>query len=156
MIFGVLYGICWAVYLGSLTYIILFKGSWDETYQFLQIIGSGNFPERRKVYLRPFESTCLFLENWEYSYARWNIFGNMLLFLPFGILMRLAWRGRKGIALTAALAFSFSIGFETIQFLYAIGEFDVDDVILNVVGAVVGYGVVSLGERCRKSFLCIG
>jgi len=138
----ILYGLCWAGYLCGLTYVVLFKASWDGMQDFLQMLGGGAFPERQKVYLRPFESTRFFLENWAYAYARWNIFGNILLFVPFGSLMGLSWRGKKGLGLTAGASFAVSLCYEIIQLLYAIGEFDVDDVMLNVVGALAGYGLM--------------
>lgn len=33
-----------------------------------------------------------------------------------------------------------------IRFFYAIGEFDVDDILLNVSGAAAGYGLIRLYE----------
>lgn len=131
--------VCWVGYLALLTYIVLFKGSWDETRSFLEMIRSGTALERRKVYLRPFESTGMFLELWEYSYARWNVMGNILLFIPFGALMRGFAKKMRGALASFGLSLSASLGFELIQLMYAIGEFDVDDIILNVFGALLGY-----------------
>lgn len=139
-----LYVVCWLVYLGLLVYIVLFKGSWDETRAFVEMVRQGTALGRRKVYLRPFESTKMFLGLWEYAYARWNVIGNILLFMPFGILTRGLWNGPKGLFCTFCLALATSSGFEIIQFLYAIGEFDVDDIILNVSGAAAGYGAANL------------
>jgi len=140
----ILYGLCWAGYLGGLTYVVLFKASWGEVGNFIRIMGGGEFPERRKVYLRLFESTMFFLQNWEYSYARMNVFGNMLLFLPFGSLSGLSWEGIRGLLLTLLFSFVVSLGYEVIQLVYSIGEFDVDDIMLNVIGALAGYGLIRL------------
>ena len=136
-----LYGCCWLGYLVLLTYIVLFKGSWDETREFLEMISSGTVLERRRVYLRPFESTRMFLGLWEYPYARWNVLGNILLFFPFGALVRGVAKRKRGMLLTLGLGFAASLCFESIQFLHAIGELDVDDILLNVLGALAGYGI---------------
>ena len=137
------YAVCWLVYLILLIYIVLFKGSWDETRNFLEMIHSGTTLERRKVYLRPFESTRMFLELWEYPYARWNVLGNILLFVPFGALMIGFAKKIRGALASLGLSLASSFGFELIQFMYGIGEFDVDDIMLNVLGALLGYILVS-------------
>lgn len=146
MLFHVIYAFCWAGYLGALTYIILFKGSLDQTFGLMQMLYRGTSAKPQKAYFHLFESTAFFIENWEYSYARWNVLGNIGLFLPFGILTGLLWRGKRGGGLTFLCSLFTSGGFETIQFLYGIGEFDVDDILLNVLGALVGYGLLRLCE----------
>ena len=147
-----MYAVCWLVYLVLLTYIVLFKGSWDETRSFLEMIHSGTTLERRKVYLRPFESTRMFLELWQYSYARWNVLGNIFLFVPFGALMIGLAKKMRGALAAFSLSFAASLGFEMIQFLYGIGEFDVDDIILNVFGAMFGYVLACFACRLAEKW----
>ncbi len=65
-----------------------------------------------------------------------NLLGNPLLFIPFGIFGSIFFNGNKKIILIAAFFFSLSI--ETSQLLFRLGEFDVDDIILNVLGAWFG------------------
>ncbi len=74
--------------------------------------------------------------------------GNIALFVPFGLLFPLVFRRRdsvKGVAL-AALAVSVSI--EILQYagrwIASARWSDVDDVIFNVAGALLGYGVLRL------------
>lgn len=58
-------------------------------------------------------------------------------------------RGEEGLErglFSTFFSFILSLGFETIQYLYAIGEFDVDDIMLNVAGAQAGYGLASLAR----------
>jgi len=147
----ILYLIVWVGYLAVLTYIVLFKGTWDNTQSFIKMLQqSEGITKRQKVYLIPFESTRIFIENWEYAYAKWNIFGNMLLFLPFGFLLGLVLHGRKGVLTTLFLGFITSFSFEIIQYLYAIGEFDVDDIMLNVLGAMFGFFLCEIINRLVK------
>lgn len=73
-----------------------------------------------------------------------NVFGNILLFIPFGFLLPLAFRrfsSSRSALLVMALT---SLLFEVIQMLMAIGHFDIDDVLLNTVGGLVGFGFFRL------------
>jgi len=65
-----------------------------------------------------------------------NLLGNVALFVPFSILLlAFGYRSTKGILLTAFLV---SLSIEVIQYSFAIGVADVDDVLLNVGGAYAG------------------
>ena len=65
--------------------------------------------------------------------------GNVLLFLPLGLLMPVLWRReRLRDALLAGLALS--LGIEVVQLV--LGRFlDVQDLLLNVLGAGLGWGL---------------
>ena len=76
-----------------------------------------------------------------------NARGNFLLFLPLGLLLPLIWRRlrlRHGIGIALAL----SVGIEIMQYVSrALGSrrlADVNDVILNVLGACLGLAIVAL------------
>lgn len=73
------------------------------------------------------------------SIGRLNLFGNILIFIPFGMLLTLALR-RSPLRLLGAAAISFaaSLALECAQALLGIGTFDVDDLILNTAGGVLG------------------
>lgn len=66
-----------------------------------------------------------------------NIFGNVLLFVPYGILIAKYVKLDKTLVVVL-LGFLTSLSVEVIQFL--IGRvFDVDDILLNVLGTLIGY-----------------
>lgn len=74
----------------------------------------------------------------------WQIFGNVILFMPLGFLLPVLSTRFRRFALTAATALSVSVSIELVQLamllmLIARRSVDVDDVILNVTGACVGY-----------------
>ncbi|MFL5480922.1 MAG: VanZ family protein [Gemmatimonadaceae bacterium] len=85
-------------------------------------------------------------------FCLYNARGNVLLFVPLGILIPLAWR-RIGFLKGILIAIAVSISVETVQyFSRAWGSYrlaDVNDVILNAVGAVIGLTLVSLLLRFR-------
>ena len=65
-----------------------------------------------------------------------NLAGNIILFVPFGILLPLAFKIEKKTILFGCLVSCF---IEAMQFAFAMGAADVDDIILNTLGAVIGY-----------------
>ncbi len=69
-----------------------------------------------------------------------NILGNILLFMPYGIAIGYYTRTKK-IRYSLLLGLILSLAIETTQFL--IGRvFDVDDIILNLVGCVLGFSLI--------------
>ena len=87
-----------------------------------------------------------------------NVLGNMIMFLPFGFFVSYYLKGEK-IHLPLALTFIASVSIELVQL--AIGRvFDVDDIILNLLGGSIGFFIYnilriigeSLPSFCRKEW----
>lgn len=80
-----------------------------------------------------------------------NLFGNVLGFVPFGfILPVISGRMRKGFLIgLSGLALSMSV--EIIQLISKVGSFDVDDMILNTLGAVLGYVLFVICNHIRRN-----
>lgn len=70
-----------------------------------------------------------------------EFFGNILAFLPFGFFLPFLFTKVKSAGLAAGWAFLLSLTVETAQFLFRVGAFDVDDLILNTVGGSIGYSI---------------
>lgn len=68
-----------------------------------------------------------------------NLVGNVIGFLPFGALVPLMFRGARKLWRTALLSFEISALVEVTQLIFHVGCFDVDDMILNTLGGVLGY-----------------
>lgn len=65
-----------------------------------------------------------------------NVIGNILLFIPFGLFLAYFYKAKCFFILIVTIIYSSLI--ETFQLL--IGRvFDIDDIILNVIGSLVGY-----------------
>ena len=73
----------------------------------------------------------------KFSYAIIQFFGNMGTFLPLGFFPALLFRG-FGTKKTLGFGLGFSLGAECCQFFLG-RHSDVDDVILNVAGVMLGY-----------------
>lgn len=75
---------------------------------------------------------------------------NIILFVPFGFLLSSCCPGRSDrviVVITYALLFSAAV--EALQYLFAIGECDLEDVLGNVLGAWVGLGLFRLYRLVR-------
>lgn len=72
---------------------------------------------------------------------------NVILLLPLGILLPIAWREFMSVGRIALFGFGFSLAIETLQILTHRAT-DVNDLILNTTGAVIGYFIVcGIAER---------
>ncbi|WP_017414939.1 VanZ family protein [Clostridium tunisiense] len=82
-----------------------------------------------------------------------NILGNIFAFSPLGFLLPLLFKRfyrLKNIFLTS---FAISLFIEVIQLVFYLGSTDVDDLILNTLGSLLGFGVLCLLKKIseRKS-----
>ena len=68
-----------------------------------------------------------------------NILGNILAFAPFGFLLPIIHKRYQSFIKIIFLSILFSLTVEVIQLFLKVGIFDVDDILLNTTGGVVGY-----------------
>lgn len=82
-----------------------------------------------------------------------NIVGNAILLLPMGILLPLLWTKFRKIGRVTLFAFLFSLGIETLQLLFTLlgNMVDVDDILLNTLGAFIGVSLYSICNRIAGS-----
>lgn len=67
-----------------------------------------------------------------------NMFGNVVAFMPFGFFIPMLSR-KRGLWKVFCFSFELTLTVETIQLLTKVGIFDVDDLMLNTLGGVLGY-----------------
>ena len=78
-----------------------------------------------------------------------NLVGNILVFVPFGFLLPI-WKKAGSFWVMLLNAVIFVLGIEVFQLFSAFGAFDVDDIILNCLGAVWGYLFYLIVEAIRR------
>ena len=114
------------------------------TFQDVSSAGSNNFVPFREIFRYNFGSR-LFIK---------NIIGNVVMFIPYGFFV--AYYGKSNNwKTTFLLVLVASLVIESTQL--AIGRvFDVDDILLNVIGGFIGYFIYKLlnklGDTCPKVF----
>lgn len=140
-----------AFYMYVLIRIILFKFYWrDMTFLMYQLqknlenpthllsqLQSGNFIPFKTIFINIHS-----LSGWhDFS----NLVGNIVAFIPFGIFLVLLSKNKRlsfigGLTLSLRL----SLCLECLQVVFSLGIFDVDDLILNTSGGLLGYGAIKL------------
>jgi glycopeptide antibiotics resistance protein len=137
------------IYLAILTKLILFKLPITLSYFIsylneLEQIGYGS------TNIIPFHTIqeYLFQDNANISTRMKNIVGNIIGFIPFGFLLPLLSTKfssfKKIFVATSCLSFTY----EGAQFMFPIfGNFDIDDLILNTLGGILGYVTLKLFKR---------
>ncbi len=122
--------ILFAVYIVFLLYFLIFSDWYGR---------SGAMQEYHYNFT-PFQEIKRF---WEYRerlgiWSAVNLFGNILIFVPFGFFEPMA-SNRRSFFGTVFDGLLVSMLVEMFQLISKVGRFDVDDLILNTLGAVIGY-----------------
>jgi glycopeptide antibiotics resistance protein len=100
--------------------------------------------------LRPGASIRAYVEQPEVRDSVKQIGGNVLLGVPFGILLPALFPRSRGLLRVSLLTALVMVMVETAQGFFVEGRaFDIDDVILNTLGALLGY--LLLGRRIGRA-----
>ena len=124
---------------------------------FGQRIGSasGSYAEQLQssVNFVPFRTIQWFLtvgektsDQYLLQHAFVNLTGNVLLFIPLGIFLPGLWKGLRSFWKLLLCLTGLILSVEMLQLLTLLGSCDIDDLILNLFGAMVGYGLWKLGR----------
>jgi len=92
--------------------------------------------------LIPFKTISRYIierEHYNVDIILHNTVGNIMIFVPLGIFLPILFKKYRSFAklLISVIVMIFAI--EIVQFFLQIGQFDIDDVILNVLGVLLGY-----------------
>ena len=79
-----------------------------------------------------------------------NLVGNVVLFLPLGFLLAENFAGLRKFYRMLPFCAVIIAGIEAAQLLTGLGSLDVDDLILNLLGASAGYGSWRFWNRIGK------
>jgi glycopeptide antibiotics resistance protein len=79
-----------------------------------------------------------------------NLLGNVVVFIPFGILIPLVRTRPISWMKISLYAIPCILFLESLQMLLHVGSFDIDDLLLNMLGIWAGYGLYQIGYRCKK------
>lgn len=78
-------------------------------------------------------------------------FMNMVLFYPAGVLAALAlpekWTSRRRLLVLCAVFALYSLSIELVQYRFCLGQAEIDDIIHNTLGAVLGHEAVTVEHR---------
>ena len=135
--------VLFVVYILFLLYFLIFS-DW---------YGRSGVMENYHYNLTPFYEIRRF---WEYReqlgvWSIFNLLGNVLIFVPLGFFKPMASKKRSFIGTVMDGAF-LSLIVEVFQLFSKMGSFDVDDLILNTSGVVLGYLIFVVCNAMRRSY----
>lgn len=81
-----------------------------------------------------------------------NILGNILAFAPYGYFLPLLNKNYRKFIPVLLLSLLFSSAVEVMQLYLRVGIFDVDDILLNTAGGVVGYILFLIWNQIYKRY----
>lgn len=79
-----------------------------------------------------------------------NLLGNVIAFVPFGMMVPVISSRQRSFFKVMGLTFLLSLSIECIQLFTRVGSFDVDDLILNTFGGVIGFCIFWLSNKIRR------
>lgn len=140
----------------SLFYVLfLYNRTFD-----LSWIAKGGFPELIKlqsdhVNLILFNTIFRYLQTMNYATGMRNIIvnigGHMLLLTPFGFFLPRLNKRFQNLVFFIFITVLIMLLIEGLQFISMSGSFDVDDALLNVIGAVIGFIFLRNPENLERT-----
>lgn len=139
--------VCWVLffsYLLMLTYFMFFSDGFGRSEYTEYRYNLTLFKEIRRFYTyRELLGMKAFLI---------NTVGNVVCFMPFGFILPIITELGKKWYNTFLLSFLMTLSIETIQLVFKVGSFDVDDMFLNTAGGAAGYIGVTALRAIRRAF----
>lgn len=108
---------------------------------FAESMGRTQAVQEYHYNLQPFKEIHRYLAYWEilglYTVFL-NLAGNILAFVPFGLFFPFLSRKNRSLWKVTLISFEVSLLVEVIQLVTKVGSCDVDDMILNTLGGLIG------------------
>lgn len=132
--------------IGLIFILFLFRARIGNQFN-LNILSKEHF---EMINIIPFKTILEFLERMSNSTINRNIvvvnlIANMLMFIPMGMALPILFNEKfNKLWKTALFVASLVLVVEIIQFVTFCGSADIDDLILNTLGCIVGYGIIKI------------
>ncbi|MFD0710455.1 VanZ family protein [Paenibacillus sp. GCM10027626] len=140
-----IYGL-FTLYIIFLLRITLFKQA--SIYNLFAAIGASE----RTVSIIPFKSIFeMISSNVSITRILENVIGNIVIFIPFGLILPVILKRESRNVILGGIIFSASI--EIIQYIFGLGSTDIDDLIFNTFGTIIGYMLFIAMKKKSKSNL---
>lgn len=137
--FKIIISISFIIYLYVLAILLFFnRTGWTEITLIDYIMLSSNFV--------PFKTISMYIQaifygNMNLDIPIKNLFGNLFMFLPMGLYLPYFIKRTKQVSVFSIVFLSILFLIEFTQLLIRRGSFDIDDFILNTIGALIGFTI---------------
>lgn len=135
------------IYCIGLIFILFIYGGRTGNQFHLKIFSKEHF---KMINIIPFKTILDFLEKMANSTINTNIviinlFANLLMFIPMGMALPILFAEKfNSLWKTIKFVICLVMLVEIIQFITFIGYADIDDLILNTIGAIIGYSIIKI------------
>ncbi len=131
------------IYIAAMAYFLFFSERYGRT-------GVSGY----RYNLKPFSEIKRYLKYYDaigFEGFMLNITGNVAAFIPFGFCMPVFAKSYRHFWVTFLNGLLIITCIETIQLVFMVGSFDVDDILLNITGVVLGFFVYRIAVHIRKN-----
>jgi glycopeptide antibiotics resistance protein len=112
----------------------------------LTVFRFGASYAERQINLTLFVDLINIYRNYGAGLFLWLFLGNIFWFVPFGFLLPLLLERHRFVK-TMLAGFLFSLAIETLQFVFYKGVAELDDLILNSLGVLIGFCLCKLFNK---------
>ncbi len=145
--------ILFVVYLLILFKVILFKYPLVQMKEIVDSWQSDVFWEgMHRANFECFRTIKLYIRYWDHKELNsfGNLIGNVLIFIPFGYMMPRLFEKSKKLLIFLAQLLILILGLELVQLYTNFGVFDVDDILLNCLGGLIGFVLYKIINGLKK------
>lgn len=103
---------------------------------------------RPDYYMEKWEAAAIYRYNAKVALV--NILGNIAMFIPFGTFLPMMWPKLQGAWKALPVGLLTVVLVETCQLFTLRGRWDVDDILLNMIGITLGYALWRLVKLCCR------
>ena len=128
------------IYCFVLVYVLFLSRGTRDGFTFAEYM-------RRFTNFIPFKTIVEYVQRYIDGYRNLsvlNLLGNFVLFMPMGVLLPCVIRKLDRFWKVTLTVLGMVVMVEIVQGILRVGSVDIDDVIFNVVGAMIGYGLIRL------------
>ena len=126
------------IYCFVLVYVLFLSRGTRDGFTFVEYM-------RRFTNFIPFKTIIEYVQRYIDGYRNLsvlNLLGNLALFVPMGMALPCLSRKLNRFWKVTLTVLGMVVVVELVQGLLRVGSIDIDDIIFNVVGAMVGYGII--------------
>jgi len=102
------------------------------------------------INLIPFRTVAEFGQALSSGASVINLYGNVIMFVPLGFFLPAVFPKTRPFRRCMLAALLILCSVELIQLVTLLGSLDIDDVILNMVGVLIGYGLWRILNRGKR------
>ena len=135
--------IIFGVYIIGLTYFLFFAESTGRTFE-------GRSYHYNLTLFKEIKRFIIYRHTLGTKAVVLNLFGNIAAFIPFGTILPIMNRKFRSFLFMSFLTLEFSLAIEVTQLVFKVGSFDVDDLLLNTIGGMLGYLLFYIMDKFRR------